>query len=563
MFGTIRRHQKWLWFVIAGLTIISFVAFGPTNSRMGNALGRRDGSSVGMLNGQPISQEDFVKARNEVLLDGFLFYSPGEWPDAPNSGKSSWEIQRDAYFRLLMRQKEKELGIQVNADAVADMARQILAALQLGNLDAFEQKVLAPHGMTLDDFDRCLRGRVALLQMAAVAGSSGKLVTPQEAADLYRKEHQELSASMVYFSASNYLSSVTVTPEALSQYYSNRQATYAIPTRVQVNYVRFNVTNYLEQAQSKLTNITKLVDDEYAKYGTNTDVLAKTPEEAKAKLRNQFMRQEALFLARKDANKFVDELSRMPSKSVTNLQVLAAQKGQTVGVTEPFDQQEGPKGWDVSEAFLKAAFALTPDEPISVEVPAADGYYVLGYNKVIPSEIPPLKSIEAKVTADYRMAIAGLTARQAGAKFAESLTNGLPAGKSFAGVAADAGLKVESLPPFSLSTTNLPPSVEDRISIGALKQAGFETELGKVSQFKPTRDGGFVLYAQSFAPVNEDQLKREVPEFLAYLRQVRQSDAFNQWFNQQIQQDAGLTQTLRSLMEQAQKERSNTRRAAS
>jgi hypothetical protein len=371
---------------------------------------------------------------------------------------------------------------------------------------------------------------------------------------------------MVYFSASNYLSGVTITPEALASYYSNRQAMYAIPTKVQVDYVRFPLSNYLAQAKANITNLDAVVEHDYQKFGTNADFMSKTPEEAKAKIRDEVLRgapNGEASLARKAANEFWTKLDAMPNKNATNLQVQAANDHLTVGTTEPFDEQEGPKGLRVSDAFLKAAFALDPaSNPYSTQVEAEDGYYVLAYKNVIPSSIPPLKSIESKVTSDYRMGLAGLAARQAGAKFGNSLTNGLPAGKSFDAVAAETGLKPEKLPPFSLSSTNLAASVEDRVSINQLKQAGFGTEVGKVSPFVQTHDGGFVLYAQSLAPVNEDQLKHDLPDFLAMLRQVRQSDAFNEWFNQQIQQDPGLMQTLTQLSKEAQNERASGRKSA-
>ena len=565
MFSTLRRHQSWALALLVGLTVISFVAFGPTNSRFGKAFSRGGGEAVGILNGQPISLDDFNKARNEVLLEGFL--NTGEWPDAANSGKTTFEIGRDTYFRLLMHENEKDLGIKVSAESVADFARVVLSNFHADNLDRFEQTYLAPRGMNLGDLDNFLRGRVALMQMASVAGTSGKLVTPQEASEMYRKEHQELSASMIYFSASNYLSGVTVTPEALASYYSNRQAMYAVPTKVQVDFVRFPLSNYLAQAKANITNLDAVVEQDYQKFGTNAQFMSKTPEEAKAKIRDEVLRSAPnvgeLSLARKAANEFATKLDAMPNKYATNLQVQAANDHLTVGTTEPFDEQEGPKGLRVSDAYLKAAFALDPtSNPYSTQVEAEDGYYVLAYKNVIPSSIPPLNSIESKVTSDYRMGLAGLAARQAGAKFANSLTNGLPAGKSFDAVAAEAGLKPEKLTPFSLSSTNLPASVEDRVSINQLKQAGFGTEVGKVSPFVQTHDGGFVLYAQSLAPVNEDQLKHDLADFLAMLRQVRQSDSFNEWFNVQIQQDQGLVQTLTQLSKDAQKDRSAGRKSA-
>ena len=83
-------------------------------------------------------------------------------------------------------------------------------------------------------------------------GLAGALITPQEAAAIYQREHQELSAQIVFFSASNYLVVRSpVTPEAIAQFYTNYLAEYRLPDRVQVNYVEFKVTNFLAQAKAE------------------------------------------------------------------------------------------------------------------------------------------------------------------------------------------------------------------------------------------------------------------------------------------------------------------------
>ena len=98
-------------------------------------------------------------------------------------------------------------------------------------------------------------------QLQQAIGLTGELITPQEAAAVYQRDHQELSAQIVFFSASNYLSSVTVTPAAVAQFYTNYLAEYRLPDRVQVSYVAFEVTNYLAQARAEWakTNFDELV----------------------------------------------------------------------------------------------------------------------------------------------------------------------------------------------------------------------------------------------------------------------------------------------------------------
>src|SRR6266446_4095535 len=55
MFGTIRRHQTWLWAVIITITIISFVIFFGPQSRF-NSSGRETSVYYGSINGQPVDK---------------------------------------------------------------------------------------------------------------------------------------------------------------------------------------------------------------------------------------------------------------------------------------------------------------------------------------------------------------------------------------------------------------------------------------------------------------------------------------------------------------------------
>ena len=68
--------------------------------------------------------------------------------------------------------------------------------------------------------------------------------------------------------------------------------------RVQVSYVRFSVTNFLPQAEAALgTNLNDVVEANYQRLGTNLATVlsdAKSPEDAKQKIREQLLKQHAI-----------------------------------------------------------------------------------------------------------------------------------------------------------------------------------------------------------------------------------------------------------------------------
>ena len=292
MIGTIRKHSAWLWWSIIPLTIISFVFFmgkGPSGS------GGR-GGGYGTIYGKEVTAEEFAMAQREFYIYYWLHY--GELPDKnPNFNRT--DLERETYVRLMLTAKAKALGIHVSEDALVAGANDLLRSLgrngQTVPMSQLLEHVLQPEGLDAADFQRFVRDDLTIQQLVQTLGLSGALVTPQEAGQLYDREHQEVSAQAVFFSASNYLAQVTVTPAAVAQFYTNNMAVYREPDRVQVNYVAFDLTNFFAAAEQKLgkTNITSQAEAYYAQHGTEAVPDAKTPEEAKAKIREMILRQGA------------------------------------------------------------------------------------------------------------------------------------------------------------------------------------------------------------------------------------------------------------------------------
>jgi len=550
MFATIRRHQSWLFVIFAAIVIVSFVAYGPSGVNQIKLTGLTGASGYGKIGDHAITQEELRRAEKEALIRYYV--ANHDWPKT----QSDFNLEREAYIRLFLIEKEKQFGIQASAESMADFARHIIGDAPLS---AVVTQLLKPAGLEQEDFERYLAHESGAQQLVSAAGLSGKLVTPGEAETLYREEHQEVACQMISLSASNFLPAVTADNAALQKFYTNRMSVYREPARVQVNYVKFNVTNYWAETTKSLTNIESVVDNEVKRAGTNLFGHAKTPEESRAGIKDYIIRTNALAIARRDAASFANELYNLDPKKPENIETLAKKKGLTVKTTEPFDEVEGPTNLDVLFNFPKTAFQLTEDEPFGPAVPAQDGVYVLGFKKLFPSVVPPFKQVETKVIEDYRNTQGAFIAEQTAKQYYGELTNGLAHGKTFNSLADDLLVKTEPLPPLSLQTEKLPEKLEARLSLGTLKQAVFSTEVGHVSLPARGLHGTFIVYVEKKLPIDEAKLKQELPGFLAYMRQARQNDAFNQWFMVQARQDPAFTSVIQQVSEQTQA-RSSQRR---
>ena len=529
MIGTIRKHSSWLWLVIITLTIISFLWWGASPATRGGGGGRT--GNFGTVYGKEITAETYEKAKREFFMFYWLHY--GEWPNK-RAGVTGADIDRETYIRLLISEKAKSLGIHVNDDAMATAAAELLRSLgrngQALPMDQFVTKVLQPEGLTVLDLQNYLRSDLTVQQTIMTLGLAGSLVTPQEASGLYDREHQEVSAQAVFFSASNYLSQVTVTPAAVSDFYTKNMAAYREPDRVSVNYIAIDLSNFLAAAELKLgkTNLDNQVEAVFRQQGREAVPTAKTDAEAKEKIREFFIRQAEVAEAGKVANDFATTLYAMEPVKAENIAVVAKQKGLTLRTTAPFTATYGPTEFEAPTAFTKAAFALSADQPFSEMITGTDAVYLLALNKQLPSAIPPLEQIKDRVTQNYRLATAQGLAIAAGTNFQVAAAVQIATGKTFVQAALAGNHSPVQLSAFSLSTPQI-AEVGDRAELGSVKQAAFTTPVGQPSRFVPTSEGGFVLFVKSLQPVDMAKKTAELPQFLNQVRRGRQNEAFNAW----------------------------------
>jgi hypothetical protein len=373
-----------------------------------------------------------------------------------------------------------------------------------------------------------------------LTGLNGKFAPAKDIESLYRIENQPIQTEVVAFNYSNYLAGIKVTPDALSQFYTNRQAMYRIPDRVIVSYVRFPSTNYIGEVDAMLakdTNLSLKIESYYQRKGPENFKDAAgtvlTADAAKAKLRED-MRQEYLLLsARKAAAVFAQELMEAVEKgpkTPDQLAKLANAKKLPVAATEPFSASEPPAGLKVLESFVRNAFVLTQEEPFAAEpIVGEDGVYVIALNQRLPSSIPSLASIKEKLTEDFKQSRALEEARLAGVMFATSATNSIASGKNFAAACAAAKVVPVKMPVFSRATRTL-VEADSLGGLSELKNAAFALQVGQVSGFVATQTGGFVVYLSGRPPVDESKMKTELKEFATSLQNSRQFEAFSEWF---------------------------------
>jgi hypothetical protein len=540
MFASIRKHQKWLWILISAAVIVSFVIF-FTPDADSYLRGRPGNDTYGEIKGRKVSREEAFAALTEARLRYRMFSGTGAWPDEDASSRQFFNDDREAQSRLFLIEKIRELNIQVSERAVADWITTVFVdtdrRFDQRIYDGFMNNVLKPRQIGTEQFLAFARHEIALQHLIQLAGLSGQLIPPSEAEQLYREQHEQLQASVVTFSSSNHLAAVEVTPDALAQFFTNQMARYRVPEKVQVSYVRFDSSNYLAEADRFLgeqTNLLQILDALYQQRGDNAfkeaDGRPMAADAAKLLIKSELRLSQALLEARRKATEFAEELFDLHEKQpgeADQMDRLASAKELPSRLLDPFDQM-GPLGLDYPPTFGRTAFGLTPEEPYSAPVVSSNAVFVLALKRRVPSEIPPMDSILARVTQDFRQTRALEAAREAGRAFAQSVTNELALGKTFEAICSEAQVVPVPLPVFT-PTTRFLPEVESRVSLSLLKAAVSDLKPGQPSRLIESRDGGFVAFLVARMPADEVKMKSDLTDFVDDLRQQRQYEAFNEW----------------------------------
>jgi hypothetical protein len=547
MFGTLRKHQTWLWGVIITLTVISFVIYFSPDAKW-NLRGHSQ-SDYGLIDGRTVTRQEAQDAQEETRLFYFLRFQ--KMPENDERARQmGFDVEERAQIRLVELAKARQEKIRVSDQVVGQTAKEIVE--QIGqrwlqtrvNVDMFVKQILNPVRVTEADFERLLRNDAAIQQLVSVVGLPGQLVPPREAEAAYRHENEELELQAVLVFASNYLARVTVTETNLLQWYSNNTFSFRVPEKISMSYVEFPRSNFLVEADKQMADITNLnlqLDQFYSsrdpKSFTNESGQVLTKEKAIEKIKQNDRERRAMAAAYRKANEFATQLFDEKDHGVAAFEKYATNQGWKVRVTAPFDDEEGPKDLKITvDGFTHSVFGLTNKEEAVIfqPIPAEESFYVMALKDRLPSSNPSFTAIRSNVVERYRFSEARDLAREAANAFQSKLTNRLTQITNFADAAASSNLKLVRLPPVSRASRQV-PGLPENIDLGQLKIVAFSLQVGQATPYLSTMDGGVILFLKDRLPFVEQKVKAELPGFMAGLQAQRQNQAFDMWFRKQFE----------------------------
>jgi len=550
MTNTFRRHHKTImWIIIVG-TILSFVYYLTPNARnTGGGGGSIRSAPVGSIDGDPVTQSQFEVALREAKVA--VRMRQGHWPTSQETSQALPDL---AFQQLLIAAKMRELNLDVPVEATALFTRKLFGvpvgqAFPKDKFDEFVKTVLNEGGkVDEEDFYHWVRDQVGAELLIKLYGMNGDLITSKEAEFFFRRDHELMSVELARFPLTNYTAQVAPTEQEIGDFYTNRQADYSLPEREQINYIHFNLTNYLpvaDKIMAGMSNLDAQIDQKYLSQdpGSWKDEAGNqlSADAAKVKMKENVRLQVSAQAAQTNAMQltklFFDGRKKDQPITRDELTQFASTNGLNIVTTPPFDKLHPPTELQLPPQYLDMIFHLDASDPEDQYklVPATNGFFLLGLERKLPSEIQPLEVVRAKVAEDCRDSKALELAIQAGTNFEAAAQAGLAKGLGFDDICAEQKIKPQVLTAFDIETKSI-PEIEDQNEFEYLiKRAAYQMPVGQITTLEKTLAGGFLMFLKARTQVDDAIVQRDLPAFLAIQREQRQIAAFSIWIGREMQ----------------------------
>src|SRR4051794_29558787 len=334
MINVLRKNQKALWIVIAVLCIPFVFYF--SNSKIGamgeNQLGRIYGRAVPIAEAQR-SARLFALAR-ELQMFSYL-------QDMVSGAQSEQEAYAEfTWNRLVLQHEAEELGIQATNADIVKVVQEMRAfhgqsGFDINKYNDFTQNVLPSLGFTEAQLEEIARDSIVLQRVKDLVGL-GVQVPQAEAKEQYERAYGKLDVAVVRLRNDEIAKDVQVTDADIAKYYEAHKADLKSDEKRKVSFVSFA----LDEEQKKLQGKERF------------DVLQKLADRAN------------------DFNQEINEKRTDFAQAAGKFQLPIQSTGEFTRLAADPLLKANPQ-------LAAQAFQLSPEEPNSEAVQAADSFYIL------------------------------------------------------------------------------------------------------------------------------------------------------------------------------------------
>lgn len=461
MLTLIREQSKWLMILFFTVLFFSFALFFNVS-----AVDLMKSTGLGKIDGKKITPDDLKTAVQSLSV----WYQIQSGQSADNEAVRN-QIMKMTWVHLALLAEAEKAGIRVSDSEVIDFIKKLPFFQKDGKYQAdyyqqFTRGFLANQGISAARFEQMVREQLTVTRYQEVL-TAPLQVSSQEAQELFNRMMGSVKMSVIRLPLST--TGITASEDEIQKEYDINETNPALMTEElrQVHFAAFRLT------------------------AAELNLNEKAKAEAKAKLADK-------------AQNLSTQAYSAPKDS--SLLTLAQAAGAFSGTSEFFSQNSPAKPLAASIHFNRAAFRLSPEDSISSAVELEDGFYVLQLKEIKSSTLKPLAEVKStlqKMIVDRK---ASEALRSRGETLAKTLSESIQSGTTFKNAASQQKVTVQDLPEFK----PVQPTLKDP-DLNLLIGSSQELKPGQVSGFKPSVNGGIILYFESLKPGPLDEFKKMQP----------------------------------------------------
>ncbi|PYJ49437.1 MAG: hypothetical protein DME87_09595, partial [Verrucomicrobia bacterium] len=465
MMKLLRRPRHWLMIVIAILAIpfvFYFVQRPDYGAMRSDQFARVYDRNISMLEAQQTVRL-FNLAQALGMLDFVQSLTAG-------SGQNQNQTYVEFILNLLvLRHEAARLGIRPDSSEIADVVRKLPAfqgesGFEMKKFSDFVQNALAPNGLAEEHIEQLVRDELCLNQIKQLLATGVSVPQAEINAD-YERAYDKSYVSVIRLRPADFAKDITVSDEDAQKYYEAHKAELKTDEKRKVEFITLALTN----EQKKLAGKERIV---------------------------------ALQELSDRANDFTQALL----EKGTDFKQVAAKFRLPIRTTSEFTAAAPDQQLNVDSQLGAAAFKLSMQEPNSDPIQVADGFYILHLAGIAEARPLTIEEAKPKIVEAIKNSRARELMSTKGAEIVHELREAAkaPAGAGLRTAIQKAGVKVETVPAFSLldETTEAQgkePKKEPP-DLTAIKDAVAYLNPGEISDFFPSGDTGLIAVLEKREP---------------------------------------------------------------
>lgn len=397
---------------------------------------------------------------------------------------------------VVLRHEAERLGIEPSAEEIKAAIPELPIFRQPWiTAQYLENNILGPNGFTQGDLATLVKDYLSFERLRALVGAGVEGV-PSEAERRYVRANQRYTASVVRFDRSAFAEGIEIGDEEVAKFFEENQEDLLSEPKRGFDYVKFSPKELPEDATNEAKAKAKLAFDNAV-----NRAYADLAEDG------------ADFLA--VAAQYAGDKADYTAES---------------GSLEPFPASEAPELLEGDEATVRQLFsgAREPGQ-VSVPVEKDGGWIVFHYREAVEPAPLTLEQATPAIRESLLATRSNRAVNDAASEARAKLEEAVKGGKSFAEVAKELGLAVESLPNFS---QNEPPAdlADAFVVVGAVD--GLETnEISGVTE-RPGGEGYLLVHVERIELYEDESADSTKRSLAATATNQLQRSLFTAWFNQ-------------------------------